>query len=493
MVMLRTLSGFTTFIILAACCMTSSALGDTRLYAAYEIEIDAELETLRIKVCFSDTVPAYLYATSENAYRYLLPSKIGKDLKLDLDANPARMIPGSLVDNNCLEYSVDPGLVVAGRRRPGSSHNLDRDNLLVPLSAWLWLPGGSTAIGEIEITFRHTPGISVSAPWPLLRQTDMETVYRFVSTPPGWGAYTAFGRFNVVPVQVPGADLRVGLMTGTPQMKSDAVRDWIAQGATAITMAYGRFPLPSPQLLVVPLGRGTRGPVPWGQVLRGGGTAAHIFIDQTRPIEEHRFDWTLIHELSHMLHPYMGNSGSWLAEGLASYYQNVLQSRIGTLTEKRAWEKLHEGFQRGISQTYRGVTLEEASSNRRRGRRQTMRVYWSGAAMALLADLSLRKEGLSLDYAMSEFQRCCLPAGNLWSTDEYMAKLDELTGTTVFTILHDKYLYADEFPDMQEAYKELGLSWNKRVLTFTQESAPKKLRSTIMSPSMNRDLAELVP
>ena len=57
--------------------------------------------------------------------------------------------------------------------------------------------------------------------------------------------------------------------------------------------------------------------------------------------------WTGYHELAHLLIPYQGWGGAWFSEGLASYYQNILQARVGILTEQQMWQKLYEGFQRG--------------------------------------------------------------------------------------------------------------------------------------------------
>ena len=127
--------------------------------------------------------------------------------------------------------------------------------------------------------------------------------------------------------------------------------------------------------------RPQREPVPWAHVLRGGGVAAEFYVDRTRSLDELRRDWTATHELSHMLLPYINRGDAWLSEGFASYYQNVLRARAGMLAPEQAWNKLYRGFQRGRDGT-RGRTLAEASRSMGRDR-AFMRVYWSGAAIAL--------------------------------------------------------------------------------------------------------------
>jgi hypothetical protein len=69
--------------------------------------------------------------------------------------------------------------------------------------------------------------------------------------------------------------------------------------------------------------------VHFGQSIRGQGNALELLVDPTRPAAEFADDWTAVHELSHLMHPYLGDRGTWLAEGLATYYQNVLRRAPG--------------------------------------------------------------------------------------------------------------------------------------------------------------------
>jgi predicted metalloprotease with PDZ domain len=194
-------------------------------------------------------------------------------------------------------------------------------------------------------------------------------------------------------------------------------------------------------------------------VQRGGGDAVHLYIDQRRPAEEFMADWVLVHELSHLLHPNIVARDRWLSEGIASYYQNVLRARAGLMSTQWAWNKLHAGFERGVRGTPRGRSLAEVSETMMRDR-SFMRVYWSGAAIALLADVELRrrsKGAQSLDTALAAFRDCCLPADRSWSARELMRQLDRRTGTTVFMALYREHIDADGFPDLGALYGELGL------------------------------------
>ncbi len=89
-----------------------------------------------------------------------------------------------------------------------------------------------------------------------------------------------------------------------------------------------------------------------------------------------------------------------------------------------------------------------------------MRVYWEGAAIMLLADqrLRARTQGRqSLDTALDQLQRCCLSPEVGWRGRDLFARLDELTGTTVFSELYEQHVGSEKFPDIAQAYSALGL------------------------------------
>jgi hypothetical protein len=378
--------------------------------------------------------------------------------------------------NDCVEYGVDLEAAAKVVRVPKVRH-LGKDVLLTT-DSWLWLPAESQSNTEIELSFMLPEGISVSTPWQLIERGPRRTLYRTMIALQQPPALMAMGHFRVASIEVPGSSLRLAILNGSPPVDSDGIQTWIRHGARAVAGLYGRFPLPSPQILVVPIGPWSE-PVPWGQVLRGGSPAAHLFIDQTRPLEAFIDDWTLVHELSHMVLPAIRHSDPWLYEGIATYYQNVLQARSAVLSEQEAWQKLHEGFQRGIRQTRSGISLEEASRSMMR-ERAFMRVYWSGAAIALLADLELRQENQSLDQALSALHQCCLSSNRKWTGAEIMQKLDELTHTEVFSRLYDAYFHSDEFPDLDSAYRQLGLVVDKGSIRFADSAPLAQIRRAIM-------------
>ncbi len=406
----------------------------------YTVSIDLELQTLKVRACFDGAPPRALVASSEHAPFFAKMAGAEEDTK--------RLSLNGVPDDGCIDYRVDvAGIAILGQLTLGSW--IGKDLILAP-DVWLWRPADIDA--DIELRFDLPKGIAVSAPWRPLPDGGYDVGH----TPAHWPASVAFGRFEERQIEVPGAVLRLAVLDAVPT-NVDAMQTWVADAARAVAGLYGRFPVDATQVLVIPQGASDE-PVPYAHVQRGGAGAIRFFIDQQRPLREFLADWTATHEFTHLTLPLARRGGAWLAEGIASYYQEVLRARNGRLSALEAWQRLHEGFERG-RRASGNATLLEASANIYRDEAY-MRVYWSGAAIALQADLQLRKQSddkQSLDSALEKLGRCCQPWDRAWSALELLARLDELTDTTVFTELYSEHVNSSEFPDLTAAYAELGL------------------------------------
>ncbi len=133
------------------------------------------------------------------------------------------------------------------------------------------------------------------------------------------------------------------------------------------------------------------GAVPFARILRGRFEGIRFYVDPGASLQDLKKDWTAYHEFSHLFIPYPGDSDLWLSEGLASFYQNVLQRRAELLSEQQTWQKLYDGFKRGESNSeFSTMTLSQLSENIRQSR-SFMRIYWSGALYFFEADVALRQ------------------------------------------------------------------------------------------------------
>lgn len=236
--------------------------------------------------------------------------------------------------------------------------------------------------------------------------------------------------------------------------KAAALTAWLQSVAASIENVYGRFPLPEVRVRVVANRRGPHGgdsPVPFGRVTRKGGEVVELFVNLNRPIEDFYGDWTATHEFSHLLLPRISYEQRWIAEGFASYYQNVLMARNGNYTIEQALKKLSEGFARGRASRPELSPNEAAREGVSKAR---YKIYWSGAAIALLADVELRRRSggsESLDAVLGRFQECCLPSHRRWSGTELFTKFDSLIDEPVFMPLYRRYADTKGFPDIEQA------------------------------------------
>jgi hypothetical protein len=422
----------------------------------YEVSVDPGLTQISVRACFEGKPPIRLTAESLDAASVLLSAQVEASRKR-LEPNGAELNLGNLPDGTCISYVSDIANVQRRHDRTRGPARRIGPDLITDVGLWLWRPGSLAEDEDIEVRFALPDGVSASAPWKPVRDSAGTIIaYRTGRGPYDWPAAVAFGTFTERELEVGGAKLRISVLHGSPAVEWELVREWLTRAAQAVTTLYGRFPVDTAQILVVPGARGDE-PVPWAFVLRGGMASVHFFINQRRTLDEFLADWTAVHELSHLLLPYVRPEDAWLSEGTASYYQNVLRARSGVITAADAWQRLHSGFRRGMK-SMPGITLADATERMYRDG-AFMRVYWHGAATLLLADqrLRARTQGReSLDTALAKLQQCCLAPDQGWQASTLFAKLDALTGTSVFGELLAEQ-NASRFPDLSEPYALLGL------------------------------------
>ncbi|HBK55748.1 MAG TPA: hypothetical protein DDZ76_05600 [Xanthomonadales bacterium] len=447
--------------------------GEAQAGLDYTLRLHGDGTELAVHLCAPDGLAAgELRSGDRDSTRWLLA--IDGDGSSRPRRSGERIVHSGLSAGQCLRYRVD--LRSAGR---GDRYGLGwRDDAyaMQRLSDWFWRPQRIPAGTQASVAFPD--GWSASLPWTPSDASGRR--YRIPDTPRSWEGFSAFGRFEERRLDYPGGRLRVTLLPTTRPIPTPALLRWLDLNTRAVLTSSGRLPLADAQVLVVPL-PGVRSPTPWGQVARGGGSALRLFTGLDASEAERNEDWTLSHELSHLFHPYLGDGGRWLSEGLASYYQNVLRARAGILTPERAWSKLDAGFGRGHDErSTRGQRLSEVSA----GYRGTMRVYWSGAAYWLEADAALReRHGQSLDAVLERFAERHLPAYQTWSPERFTAELDRLAGTRLFVPMYQRYAADTRFPDLDDTYRRLGIGTGIQRLRSDPNAPAAAIRDAIMARS----------
>jgi len=416
----------------------------------YTISIDYALSRLWVEARFASSVDS-VRAQSRDAGKFLIDVQdCDSDRRIRM-RNRRMLLPENGL--RCLNYTVD---LARAARHNKNYRNLSSSNIIVSPSIWLWRPDINRR-SEIEARFRLPDDVRVSVPWQPIENEAYR--YRVTPSPESADAEVVFGKFDYANIKIPGAVLRVSLLRNGSDIDTTAMFDWIRATATDVSLAYGRFPNPSPQVIIVPVAAtSSDSAVPYGRVIRNGGEMVQFFVNPNRPIEEFMGDWTATHEFSHLLIPYVSRQHRWISEGFAQYYQNVLLARSGEYDQQYAWQKLYDGFERGRQSRPELSPNETTKGGNRSG---LMKIYWSGAAIALMADVALRERSggdESLDSVLDQLQQCCLPADKVWTGPELFRTLDSFVDEPVFMPLYTRFANTAGFPDMTDLLGQLGIS-----------------------------------
>lgn len=469
--------------ILAACCLglpvPAGAL-DFLLHQ-YTVSVDPALVEMRIEACFTEVMPERLLTSSRRATEHLLAAEMIVDRQTVSLVPRGLSLPIPIVpDDRCVRYRVNIAGIV--KARSFSAGMRVADAVILAPAVWLWRPPDLDSASDIAIDFVLPGDMAVSAPWR--RASDRDNRFLVGHRPLYWPAAVAIGRFHRAPIEVAGARIDVAILNGPAEVDPHTAREWLRNAARAVTLLYGRFPVPRVQILLIAVPGGNDA-APYATTARGGGPAVHVAMNASASPALLASDWVGVHELTHLALPFVSRRDAWLSEGFASYYQNVLRARAGMLSPEQAWRALLDGFNRGDRGTDQTLTLAQATP-RMHERNQIMRVYWSGAAILFMADVELRRQSnnkQSLDSVLQEFQACCLEPDRQWRARELLERLDALSDTTVFTELHDKYAYSRHFPNLRPLLNELGVQTTGGRIVLDTQAPLAAVRDAIMRPA----------
>jgi predicted metalloprotease with PDZ domain len=144
------------------------------------------------------------------------------------------------------------------------------------------------------------------------------------------------------------------------------------------------------------------------------------------------------------------------------------------------WQKLYDGYRRGVADTrFRGKPLREVSDGMRY-HGGFMRVYWSGAWYFLAADVRLRQQSggrLSLDQALGKLNTCC--ADDSLSAPAIVRKLDEMNRVILFGSLYRELAESREIPAYEPIFAGLGISVQDGKVSLQQQGPGVDLRRSI--------------
>jgi hypothetical protein len=285
--------------------------------------------------------------------------------------------------------------------------------------------------------------------------------------------YDAFDRLPQTDLEIAGSTIHVAFAPGDIALPREKVLDWIRTSAKAVSAYYGRFPVSSLRLLLVPVeGARIRGGTTWGY----RGAAIRIPLGRDSTADVLRRDWVMVHEMVHTALPDLDERYGWLSEGLAVYVEPMARVQAGDLSARAVWQDIMRDMPKGLPESGdQGLDNTDTWG----------RKYWGGAMFCLLADIEIRKRTdnrLGLQDAM----RGVLAAGGNhekdWSLDRVLSTADKAVGVDVLTRLHNEMGPKPVTPDLAALWRDLGLKSQGESLEFDDTAPLAAIRKAITEP-----------
>lgn len=272
--------------------------------------------------------------------------------------------------------------------------------------------------------------------------------------------------------------MTVGFAPGEFEIGKQKILDWIERSAKAVAAYYGRFPVSSARILIVPdEGAETAG----GQAFGNAGGAVRVMVG--REITEHALarDWQLPHEMVHLTFPSVPKA-LWLTEGLAVYVEPIARAQAGDVTEGFLWGDFAKMMPAGLPKDGKG--LDEAEERER--------VYWGGAMFWLMADLEIRKRTQNRMGVQDALQGVLAAGGTIeevWPVERALAVADKATGETVLAELHEKWRASPVSPNLDALWRDLGVKIDGENVSFDDKAPLAAVRKAITAKPPERNAA----
>lgn len=279
--------------------------------------------------------------------------------------------------------------------------------------------------------------------------------------------------------------LELNVSTQYSQASTEQIKQWIEHISGALYDVYGKWPRDRWRAVVNPASGASADPIPWAQVNRDNIDNVSFYTIAKPTAAQLIENWTGYHELAHLLIPYRGWGDKWFSEGLASYYQCLLQARSGVISEQQMWQKLYDGFMRAKANNQFDGSALHAVSSTLRDNKAYMRVYWSGAWYFLSADLRLRQQSggeRSLDKALALLNHCC--ADTPLSVSDMVARLDSANEVVLFVPLYQQVRSTTSMPEFDSLLASLGIHVIDGDVTLQDAGPGAQLRRSFLLSSV---------
>jgi hypothetical protein len=264
--------------------------------------------------------------------------------------------------------------------------------------------------------------------------------------------------------------LTLTVPSGAMQIPNEQLAAWVSAVAESNRRFWARSPTEGGLVLLIP---SPRGGVPFGRVLSLGGAVVTVLVGTQATPQDLYDDWVLVHEFIHLGSPLMRDTGAWLNEGIATFYEPVLRARAGWKSEDDVWREWISSMPRGMP-AITGIGLENAG----RGG-----IYWGGALFVLMAEIeSLQASAGKIGF--SDCLRTVLAEGAdvtvKWPTMKLLDRCDALLGKTVIATLAKQHIEKGSAMDLDQLWRRLGVSLDGDMVRYDDSAELAWLRPLII-------------
>jgi hypothetical protein len=255
----------------------------------------------------------------------------------------------------------------------------------------------------------------------------------------------------------------VQIEKGPLELSNQDLLQWVHWASDSVAAYYGRYPVPSVLLRIIPLsGRGVRGGKTFG---RDDGGFIRIHVGSETTMAGLTSDWMLTHEMVHLAFPSVADNHHWIEEGIATYVEPIARVRAHHLDAHEMWFELVRDLHQGLPDPGdRGLDYTHTWA----------RTYWGGALFCFLADVEIHKR-TNNKRGLDDALRGILNAGGDirrdWDLTKALSIGDQSTGVSVLIPLYDQMKGQPYEVDLPSMWKQLGVEQEGDTVNFV-DSAP---------------------
>ncbi|MFO0676436.1 MAG: hypothetical protein U0169_07875 [Polyangiaceae bacterium] len=449
----------------------------------YVVDVDPKAPSKLHVVASFAGLKDVLVEADENASLHVKNARVSPGLDVENDeGRPIRFESNQAEVTECrigctIRYDIDLRAVLETCPRALDCVVGADDVVLSPAVVWLIRPHVFAGT-KVKVTFRKGREFVFTG----LGESTATFEHEF----PPWGfpdgSPTSFGPIRRVSARSGASRLEAAVMPGPLALSDADLTSWLEDTSTLVGGLYGKYPVPRLTTFFLPVPNQSE--VVFGKVLSLAGPTAVILVGGDMQKKDLHDDWVLVHEMIHLGFPSLDDDeGRWLSEGLATYYEPVLRTRAGWMTEDLLWQGFARQMKRALPRPRDGETKRYGRNDPGLASRHDIdATYWGGALFCLLADVRLRERTRG-EHSLDTVVRAIVAKGGdtraVWSLAEVFRFADATTHTQVFSELRHELVDAWTFTSFKEIWGKLGIDETPARTRLKDDAPLASLRRSI--------------